>query len=193
MLDYVRGLLGPVGRRNSPPAGVTPRQLAEYAGHTTPHGLQHLLPHSRWDADGVRDDLQTNVAEQLGHRDGVLILDDTGFVKEGHHFRRSAAPALRHGRPYREVPDRRLRRLRHHYATTPWSTASLENASLGRPQPQLPPHVIRPLPLASHPQRPRSGSGIRIRAQQTPDDPGVRLLPARSIRSAGTCSSAGWS
>ncbi|MHC3475404.1 transposase, partial [Streptomyces sp. 7R007] len=51
MRDYVRGLLGPVGRKNS-------WQLAEYAGHTTPHGLQHLLSHSRWDADALRDDLQ---------------------------------------------------------------------------------------------------------------------------------------
>jgi hypothetical protein len=33
MRDYVRGLLGPVGRKNG-------WQLAEYAGHSTPHGLQ---------------------------------------------------------------------------------------------------------------------------------------------------------
>lgn len=72
MRDYVRGLLGPVGRKNS-------WQLAEYAGHATPHGLQHLLSHSRWDAD----DLQAYVAEQLGCAEGVLILDDTGFVKKG--------------------------------------------------------------------------------------------------------------
>ncbi len=57
--------------------------MAEYAGHTTPHGLQHLLSHSRWDADALRDDLQTYVAAQLGHQEGVLILDDTGFMKKG--------------------------------------------------------------------------------------------------------------
>lgn len=76
MRDYVRGLLGPVGRKNS-------WQLAEYAGHATPHGLQHLLSHSRWDADGLRDDLLAYIAEQLGTPNGVLILDDTGFVKKG--------------------------------------------------------------------------------------------------------------
>jgi SRSO17 transposase len=76
MRDYVRGLLGPVGRKNS-------WQLAEYAGHATPHGLQHLLSHSRWDADGLREDLQAYVGEQLGQSNGVLILDDTGFVKKG--------------------------------------------------------------------------------------------------------------
>nr|WP_078852255.1 transposase [Streptomyces sp. NRRL B-3229] len=79
MRDYVRGLLGPVGRKNS-------RQLAEYAGHTTPHGLQHLLSHSRWDADALRDDLQTYVAQQLGHQQGVFILDDTGFVPDERAF-----------------------------------------------------------------------------------------------------------
>lgn len=57
--DYVRGLLGLVGRKNG-------WQLAEYAGHATPTGLQHLLSRSRWDADEIRDDLQAYVAEHLG-------------------------------------------------------------------------------------------------------------------------------
>ncbi|MGW7594972.1 transposase, partial [Streptomyces rubiginosohelvolus] len=50
MRDYVRGLRGPVGRKNG-------WQLAEYVGHATPDGLQHLLSRSRWEADEVRDDL----------------------------------------------------------------------------------------------------------------------------------------
>ncbi|MER6690632.1 IS701 family transposase [Streptomyces minutiscleroticus] len=74
--DYVRGLLAPVGRKNG-------WQLAEWAGHAAPDGLQYLLSRSRWDADCVRDDLQQYVADQLGHTDGVLIVDDTGFVKKG--------------------------------------------------------------------------------------------------------------
>lgn len=76
MRDYVRGLLGPVGRKNG-------WQLAEFAGHATPDGLQHLLSRSRWDADRLRDDLQFYAAEQLGSPDGVLIIDDTGFIKKG--------------------------------------------------------------------------------------------------------------
>jgi SRSO17 transposase len=76
MRDYVRGLLGPVGRKNG-------WQLAEYAGHATPDGLQHLLSQSRWEADEVRDDLHGYVAEHLGEDNGVLIIDDTGFVKKG--------------------------------------------------------------------------------------------------------------
>ncbi|WP_243762162.1 IS701 family transposase [Streptomyces sp. Tu 3180] len=76
MRAYVHGLLGPVGRKNS-------WQLAEYAGHRTPAGLQNLLNRARWSADEVRDDLQEYIAEKLGDPDGVLVLDDTGFLKKG--------------------------------------------------------------------------------------------------------------
>ncbi|PIB12302.1 transposase [Streptomyces sp. HG99] len=76
MRDYIRGLLGPVGRKNG-------WQLAEYVGHRTPDRLQRLLNGARWDADELRDDLQHYVAERLGEPDGILILDDTGFLKKG--------------------------------------------------------------------------------------------------------------
>ena len=58
-------------------------QLAEYAGHQAPHSLQQLLAGARWDADEVRDDLQTYAAEQLGAPEGVFVIDDIGFVKRG--------------------------------------------------------------------------------------------------------------
>lgn len=76
MRDYVRGLLGPVGRKNS-------WQIVEHAGHDTPYGLQRLLSWCQWDPDEIRDDLQGYVAERLGQPDGVLIVDDTGFLKKG--------------------------------------------------------------------------------------------------------------
>jgi SRSO17 transposase len=76
MREYVHGLLGPVGRKNS-------WQLAEFAGHPAPHRLQHLLAGARWQADDVRDVLQNYIAEQLGTADGVLIIDDTGFINKG--------------------------------------------------------------------------------------------------------------
>ncbi|MFD7118520.1 IS701 family transposase [Streptomyces sp. NPDC059922] len=75
MRDYVRGLLAPVGRKNG-------WQLAEYAGHRDPAGLRHPLNGARWDADAARDDLRGYVGQQLGP-DGVLIIDDTGYIKEG--------------------------------------------------------------------------------------------------------------
>ncbi|MFJ4469578.1 IS701 family transposase [Streptomyces sp. NPDC089424] len=76
MRAYVHGLLGPVGRKNS-------WQLAEHAGHHTPAGLQHLLSRACWDPDEIRDALQEYVAEKLGDTAGVLIIDDTGFIKKG--------------------------------------------------------------------------------------------------------------
>ncbi|WP_167538286.1 IS701 family transposase [Streptomyces albofaciens] len=76
MRDYVRGLLAPVARKNS-------WQLAEQAGHATPDGLQHLLAGAKWQPDDIRDDLQQYVADQLGEDEGVLIVDDTGFLKKG--------------------------------------------------------------------------------------------------------------
>ncbi|MEW9514592.1 transposase, partial [Streptomyces bacillaris] len=75
MRDYVRGLLGRATRKNG-------WQLAEWAGHRTPDGFQRLLNTSVWDADALRDDVRDYVAERLGPG-GVLILDDTGFVKKG--------------------------------------------------------------------------------------------------------------
>ncbi|WP_208036344.1 IS701 family transposase [Streptomyces cyanogenus] len=75
MRDYVRGLLGRATRKNG-------WQLAEWAGHRTPDGFQRLLNSSVWDADALRDDVREYVAERLGP-DGVLIIDDTGFVKKG--------------------------------------------------------------------------------------------------------------
>ncbi|MER7949716.1 IS701 family transposase [Streptomyces sp. NPDC096079] len=73
--DYVRGLLAPVERKNG-------WQLAEWAGHRDPAGLPHLLNGARWDVEAVRDDLRDYVAERLGPG-GVLIIDDTGFIKKG--------------------------------------------------------------------------------------------------------------
>ncbi len=35
------------------------------------------------DPDELRDDVQSYVAEKLGAPGGVLIVDDTGFVKQG--------------------------------------------------------------------------------------------------------------
>jgi SRSO17 transposase len=75
---YVLGLLGQVERKNG-------WQLAEYAGDVGPDGMQRLLNHYRWNPDLVRDDLRGYVAEHLGTPDGVLIVDDTGFIKKGRH------------------------------------------------------------------------------------------------------------
>lgn len=57
--------------------------VAEQVGQSRPDGVQRLLNHSEWDADAVRDDVRDFVVESIGARDGVLIGDDTGFLKKG--------------------------------------------------------------------------------------------------------------
>ena len=49
----------------------------------TPDGVQRLLYNYRWDADLVRDDLGDYVVEHLGCADGVVVVDETGFLKKG--------------------------------------------------------------------------------------------------------------
>lgn len=75
-LAYLKGLLSPVERKNG-------WQLAEQAGDSTPDGVQRLLYNYVWDADLVRDDLRDYVVERLGEAGGVLVVDETGFLKKG--------------------------------------------------------------------------------------------------------------
>ena len=94
---YVRGLLAPLASKN----GWT---LAEAAGDATPDGMQRLLNRAGWDADGVRDDVRGYVARHLGDAGGVLVVDETGFVKKGDQVGRGAAAVLGHGRAGGELP-----------------------------------------------------------------------------------------
>ena len=90
VLDYLRGLVSSVERKNG-------WQLAEQAGDATPDGVQRLLSTYRWDADLVRDDLRDYVVEQLGAADGVLVVDETGFLKKGSKSVGVQRPVQRHG------------------------------------------------------------------------------------------------
>jgi|SRR5579884_1702220 len=78
--EYVSGLVAGLERKN----GWT---LAEHAGQVCPDGMQRLLRRADWDVEGVRDDVREYVVEHLGDAQGVLIGDETGFLKKG---RRSA-------------------------------------------------------------------------------------------------------
>lgn len=75
-IGYIRGLLSDAERKN----GWHP---AEYLGDPTPGGVQHLLARADGDADAVRDEVFGYVAEHLGDPGGVLVVDETGFLKKG--------------------------------------------------------------------------------------------------------------
>ncbi|WP_327731264.1 transposase [Streptomyces sp. NBC_00487] len=76
VLAYMRGLIAPLQRKN----GWT---LAEEAGHAGPDRIQRMLNRIEWDADEVLDDVRRYVVDNLGDREAVLIVDDTGFLKKG--------------------------------------------------------------------------------------------------------------
>lgn len=73
--DFLRALLGRVEHKNS-------WGLSEEAGRPTPYAFQYLLGRARWEADEVRDSVQVDVLRQLGP-EGNLLLDETGFLKQG--------------------------------------------------------------------------------------------------------------
>lgn len=77
-VDYLRGLVADVERKNG-------WQLAERMGYRHPRGMQRVLDRYAWDADLVRDDLRTYVVAALGEARAVLVVDETGFPKQGRH------------------------------------------------------------------------------------------------------------
>src|SRR5688572_23743625 len=75
-INYVKGLLSEVERKNG-------WQLAEQMGEARPDGTQRLLNGSVWDVEGVRQALVSWVVEEFGNAEGILIIDETGFLKKG--------------------------------------------------------------------------------------------------------------
>lgn len=77
-LAFIDGVLSATERK-------TGWLLAEQAGLSRPYRLQSLLGRSRWDADAVCRAVRGYALEALGGGDGVLVVDETGFVKKGEH------------------------------------------------------------------------------------------------------------
>jgi len=75
---FLEGLLSGIERK-------TGWLMAERAGMERPYRMQSLLGRSRWSAEALRDQVRTYVVEALGEADGVLVVDETGFVKKGRH------------------------------------------------------------------------------------------------------------
>lgn len=73
---FLEGLLAPIERKNG-------WQLAEALGEQGPHGVQRLLYEADWDQEAVRDELRAYVLAHLGEEAGILVVDETGFLKKG--------------------------------------------------------------------------------------------------------------
>ena len=73
---FLDGLLGDERRK-------TGWMRAEAAGDPGPWRQQALLGRDRWDADALRDLVRAYVVEHLADDDAVLVIDETGFLKQG--------------------------------------------------------------------------------------------------------------
>src|SRR5258706_4135204 len=73
---FLEGLLAPVERKNG-------WQLAEAIGERGPHGVQRLLLEADWDQEAARNELRSYVLAHLGEEAGILVVDETGFLKKG--------------------------------------------------------------------------------------------------------------
>jgi SRSO17 transposase len=73
---FLDGLLGEERRK-------TGWMRAEAAGDPGPWRQQAILGRGRWDADALRDMVREYVVEHLADEDAVLVIDETGFLKQG--------------------------------------------------------------------------------------------------------------
>src|ERR1700724_1364403 len=73
---FLDGLLGSEPRK-------TGRMRAEAAGDPGPWRQQAILGRGRWDADALREVVRDYALETLADEDAVLVIDETGFLKQG--------------------------------------------------------------------------------------------------------------
>ncbi len=73
---FLDGLLGEERRK-------TGWMRAEAAGDPGPWRQQSVLGRGQWDADALRDMVRDYVVETLADPDAVLVIDETGFLKQG--------------------------------------------------------------------------------------------------------------
>ena len=74
--DYMVGQLSPLERKS-----IEPMALQVEGG--TIRGLQRFLSDVSWDEEQMRWNYHQLVADEMGDPDGVLMFDETGFVKKG--------------------------------------------------------------------------------------------------------------
>src|SRR5215467_15411693 len=74
--QFLDGLLGNEPRK-------TGWMRAEAAGDPGPWRQQSVLGRGQWDADALRDIVRDYAVETLADADAVLVIDETGFLKQG--------------------------------------------------------------------------------------------------------------
>lgn len=132
---FLEGLLGDEPRK-------TGWKRAESAGDPGPWRQQAILGRGDWDADALRDIVRDYVIEHLADDDAVLVIDETGFLKQG---QASCGVARQYTGSAGKITN--CQRSLHYLRFAPWSC------------------VHRPRAVSSEGMDRRSGSsGSRIRA-----------------------------
>src|SRR5215207_9751638 len=138
---FLDGLLGPERRK-------TGWMRAEAAGDPGPWRQQAVLGRSPGDADALRDLVREDAIETLASPDAGLVIDETGFLKQGRA----------RGGLDGQTPDRRARsptvrsacwRLMSRTRAAPSSTARLICLRTGRPSQSAVPRLMGRMPFAS--------------------------------------------
>lgn len=76
--SYLAGLLMGLAAKNC-------WTIAEATGRTDPQPHQRLLNAMSWDEEQISQARRTSIVEEFGGCDGMLIIDETGFLKSGEH------------------------------------------------------------------------------------------------------------
>lgn len=74
--QFLDGLLGNEPRK-------TGWMRAEAAGDSGPWRQQAILGRGRWEAEALRDVVREYALETLADKEAVLVIDETGFLKQG--------------------------------------------------------------------------------------------------------------
>lgn len=74
--NYIKGLLSTAEKKNG-------WQMSEKIGESTPYKMQQFIYRGEYKANKLRDEMRSYVGEKLGEEDGVMVVDDTGFIKQG--------------------------------------------------------------------------------------------------------------
>ena len=73
--DFCEGLLSNVNRKNT--------EAIAYEHDQDRHNMQHFIGTAAWEHVPLIDELCRQVGQELGEADGVLVIDPSGFPKQG--------------------------------------------------------------------------------------------------------------
>ena len=72
-----KGLLSDLERKSIEPIAIA------YAGTENVRNLTNFMGTSKWDEEGMREEYRRDSSTQLSDEDGMITVDDTGFLKKG--------------------------------------------------------------------------------------------------------------